>query len=384
MHGIGGRTPSIWWIDSRTQCRNTSSTGCYRSPVTEKMAAPMPTSTVGSRGLPKMSINAHVPTVLITSSCATWHNTADEEGSLLTQQTCSNCGARFEDQQFCPDCGQWIDPLDETHFEEFTLGDSPPLDDDEPLTAVQAATPIPQLVNCPSCGAANPTHNRHCEECGARITQGPLPVAPQPMIRTTAGARALAVILGVVAVVAVLAFAWNAIFGGGDEPPPDETTTTSTSQVAASPQQYMPISVNCSSTLEVAADRFACDNLIDGTDRYWNDQSAQGRDAFIEFTFAEPIAIEQIVFKNVVDDDAFKKNYRVKGFEIVTDDLPDRPFIDQLDDDNRSQLILLATLRTRQLTFRVTSTYAAEAVTGETPFNELAIDEFEFYGRPAG
>ena len=301
----------------------------------------------------------------------------------MTQQTCSNCGAHFEDQQFCPDCGQWVDPLDETHFEEFTLGDSPPVDD-ESFADVPAAAPIRQLVNCPSCGAANPEHNRHCEECGARITQGPLPVAPQPMIRTTAGARALAVILGVVAVVAVLAFGWNALFGDSGDPDPNETSTTSTTQAAVSSQQVVPISVTCSSTLETSAGSFACDNLVDGTDRYWNDQSAQGRDAFIEFTFAEPIAIEQIVFKNVVDDESFRKNYRVKGFEIVTDDLPDRPFIDQLDDDNRSQLILLATLRTRQLTFRVTSTYAAEAVTGETPFNELAIDEFEFYGRPAG
>ncbi len=302
----------------------------------------------------------------------------------MTQQTCSNCGANFEDQQFCPDCGQWVDPLDETHFEEFTLGDSPPVHDDEPSGAVSSVAPIRQLINCPSCGAANPEHNRHCEECGARITQGPLPVAPQPMIRTTAGARALAVILGVVAVVAVVAFAWNALFGGSDDPTTNGTSTTSTTAPVASSQQFDPISVTCSSTLETSSGSFACLNLVDGTDRYWNDQSAQGREAFIEFTFAEPIAIEQIVFKNVVDDESFRKNYRVKGFEIVTDDLPDRPFIDQLDDDNRSQLILLATLRTRQLTFRVTSTYAAEAVTGETPFNELAIDEFEFYGRPAG
>ena len=302
----------------------------------------------------------------------------------MTQQTCSNCGANFEDQQFCPDCGQWVDPLDETHFEEFTLGDSPPAGDDDPMVTVSDVSPIRQMINCPSCGAANPEHNRHCEECGARIGQGPLPVAPQPMIRTTAGARALAVILGVVAVVAVIAFAWNALFGGDDEPAPDGTSTTTTTAPAASSQQFVPISVTCSSTLETASGSFACENLVDGTDRYWNDQSAQGRDAFIEFTFAEPIAIEQIVFKNVVDDESFRKNYRVKGYEIVTDDLPDQQFIDQLDDDNRSQLILLATLRTRQLTFRVTSTYAAEAVTGETPFNELAIDEFEFYGRPAG
>jgi ribosomal protein L32 len=302
----------------------------------------------------------------------------------LTQQTCSNCGANFEDQQFCPDCGQWVDPLDETSFEEFSLGDTPPVDDDEPLRMVPGDVPMTQMVNCPSCGAANPAHNRHCEECGARVTQGPLPVAPQPMIRTTAGARALAVILGVVAVVAVIAFAWNAIFGGGDEPGPDDTTTTSTTQASAASVQLTPISVTCSSTLEVAANSFACDNLVDGTDRYWNDQSARGQDAVIEFTFSEPVAIEQIVFKNVVDDEAFKKNYRVQGFEITTDDLPDRPFIDQLRDDNGSQLILLATLRTRQVIFKVTSTYAAEAVTGETPFNELAINEFEFYGRPAG
>lgn len=302
----------------------------------------------------------------------------------MTQQTCSNCGANFEDQQFCPDCGQWVDPLDETHFEEFSLGDSPPVDDDEQSRVVPGDVPMRQLVSCPSCGSANPAHNRHCEECGARITQGPLPVAPQPMIRTTAGARALAVILGVVAVVAVLAFAWNAIFGGDGDTAPDDTSTTSTSQAPAASQQFDPISVICSSTLDVSGGSFACDNLVDGTDRYWNDQSAQGRDAVIEFTFAEPIAIEQIVFKNVVDDEAFRKNYRVQGFEITTDDLPDRPFIDQLRDDNGSQLILLATLRTRILIFKVTSTYPAEAVAGETPFNELAISEFEFYGRPAG
>lgn len=298
----------------------------------------------------------------------------------MAQQTCSNCGATFEDQQFCPDCGQWVNPLDDDHMEEFTLGDAPPPEDDE-LTAVPPPQPVVErLVNCPSCGAANPAHNRHCEECGARIAQGPLPVAPQPMIRTTAGARALAVILAAVAVVALLAFAWNAIFGGEGDQATETTTTTSTTEVAGQPEKIEPISVRCSSTLN---DNFACTNLIDGTERYWNDQSAQGRDAWIEFTFSEPIAIEQIVFKNVTEDASFKKNYRVQGFEITTDDLPDRPFIDQLDDTNRSQLILLASLRTRQLTFTVTSTYEAEAVEGETPFNELAIDEIEFYGRRA-
>ncbi len=296
---------------------------------------------------------------------------------MARQTTCSNCGATFEDQQFCPVCGQWVDPLEDPEFEEFTLGDAPPAEDEE---EVSAPAPVTQYVNCPSCGAANPAHNRHCEECGARIAQGPLPVAPQPMIRTTAGARALAVILVAVAVVALLAWGFNALFGGDDEPSAQETSTTTTTSGAAAPEQFIPISVTCSSELN---ENFGCSNLIDGTERYWNDQSAQGRDAQIEFTFAEPIAIEQIVFKNVGDDASFNRNFRVKGFEIITDDLPDRSIIEQLDDSNRSQLIEVASLRTRQLTFRVTSTYAAEAVAGETPFNELAIDEIEFYGRAA-
>lgn len=297
----------------------------------------------------------------------------------MARQTCSNCGASFEDQQFCPECGHWVDPLEDSEFEEFTLADRPQVDEEELAPLPTAAPPI-QFVNCPSCGAANPSHNRHCEECGARISPGPLPVAPQPMIRTTAGARALAVILAAVAVVALLAWGFNSLFGGDGDASDSTTTSSTTTSVAAAPVQVTPISAVCSSNLN---ENFDCSNLIDGTERYWNDASAQGRDAEISFIFAEPIAIERIVFKNVADDTSFKRNFRVKGFEITTDDLPDKSFIDQLDDSNRSQLIEVATLRTRQLTFRVTSTYPAEAVGGETPYNELAIDEIQFFGRPA-
>lgn len=298
---------------------------------------------------------------------------------FVAHRKCSNCEAEFEDQHFCPECGQWVDPLQEAEYEEFTLGDTPAVDEEQ-LRPIPAAPTSTQYVNCPSCGAANPAHNRHCEECGARIGQGPLPVAPQPLIRTTAGARALAVILAAVAVVALLAWGFNSLFGGDDTSAENTTTSSTNTTLAAAPIKITPLSATCSSNLN---ETFDCSNLIDGTERYWNDASAQGRDATVDFVFSEPIAIEQIIFKNVTDDAAFRRNFRVRGFEVTTDDLPDRPIIDQLDDSNRSQLVEVASLRTRQLTFKVTSTYPAEAVGGETPFNELAIDEIEFYGRPA-
>ena len=64
-------------------------------------------------------------------------------------------------------------------FEPFELDEKPPEGAPEPA----AETPAPlvddaPMVACPSCGTANPAHNRHCESCGARIAQGPLPVAP--------------------------------------------------------------------------------------------------------------------------------------------------------------------------------------------------------------
>ena len=56
-------------------------------------------------------------------------------------------------------------------YEEFDLEEGPPSG-----PADDAGEP----VICPSCGAPNPANNRHCEECGARLRQGPLPDRPPP------------------------------------------------------------------------------------------------------------------------------------------------------------------------------------------------------------
>ncbi|HDK46030.1 MAG TPA: hypothetical protein ENG94_07100 [Actinobacteria bacterium] len=294
----------------------------------------------------------------------------------MAQITCNNCGEVFEEQEFCPKCGQWVGPIPSAGYEKFDLDEAPEGPEDEPLAPVP---PMVDIVTCPSCGAANPSTNRHCEQCGARITQGPLPVAPQPMIRTTAGARALAVILGTVAVVALLAFAFNSLFGSKEPAVPPTSSTTSTT-VAAVPVKIVPINWHCSSELNAT---LSCDNLFDGQDStYWNDASAKGKGAEIEVTFAQPYALQTIVFKNVSDDEKFTMNYKVKGFEIDFDDLPDAPFIDQLDNTNRAQPIAVTSFSTTQITFKVTSTYESKSVGGKTPFNELAIAELEFWGRP--
>ena len=128
-------------------------------------------------------------------------------GGDLARHVCDNCGSVVgEDQQFCPECGAWIDPtepgIDEENgdFEEFSLSGEPPVD--EP----QAPARFPRSeVQCPSCGSPNPTTNRHCEECGARLSQGPLPVAPRPSVQATAGVRAVLAIAGLLTVVVIIA-----------------------------------------------------------------------------------------------------------------------------------------------------------------------------------
>jgi hypothetical protein len=294
----------------------------------------------------------------------------------LARITCGNCGEVFEDQEFCPNCGQWVGPVPESGYEEFALDER--LDEEPP-------PPVPprvETVACPSCGAQNPSTNRHCEQCGARIAQGPLPVAPQPIIRTTAGARALAVIVGTIAVVALLALLFNSIFGDKGPASAASTSTTTSTTVASVPVKIEPISWSCSSVLN---DKFSCDNIFDGNDStYWNDASAKGQGAEIQVTFAQPYALQTIVFKNVTDDTKFEMNYKVKGFEIDFDDLPDAPFIDQLDNSNRAQPIAVSSYSTTQLTFKVTSTYESQSVDSATPYNELAIAEIEFWGRPTG
>ena len=83
---------------------------------------------------------------------------------------------------------------------EFSLSGEPPIE------VPQAPARFPRNeIQCPSCGSPNPTTNRHCEECGARLSQGPLPVAPRPAVQATAGVRAVLAIAGLLTTVVIIA-----------------------------------------------------------------------------------------------------------------------------------------------------------------------------------
>lgn len=283
--------------------------------------------------------------------------------------TCTNCGATFEGDEFCPECGQWVD-----HAEEhFSL-------DESASTGEVSSVPY-TTVTCPSCGAPNPESNRHCEECGARLYQGDLPVAPQPLITMTAGVRAAIVIGSVIVGVIIIALVFNAIRGDGGDTTTESTETSTTTTLQRTLPERIPasnISVECSSELA----SFPCENLIDGTDAAWNDAGLEGVGATMTFTFNTPWQLEQIVFNNLEDDTRFRRNFRINGLEIRADDMTDGT-IETLVNRAGRHLINFTTLNTTQVVIEVRSTWPAEVVDG-TSFTELALEEVEFYGRPAG
>lgn len=291
----------------------------------------------------------------------------------MAQHTCTNCGARFEDEEFCPECGQWV--ADES-FEAFDLNES-----DEVRSLPYDSTP------CPSCGAANPIGNRHCEECGARLSQGALPVAPQPMITSSAGVRAAMAIgtLLVVVVLASLLFNWI----GGDDPAATTLaaqTTTPTTQISDAPrEQIVPISVDCSSSLN----GFPCENMFDGNpDTAWNDNSLAGEGAVIRVTFPAIYRLEQIIIKNVEDDIRFQRNFRIASVQITTDDNA-QGTIGFVPDEPGAHIIDFSSLATTQVTFEIQTVHQAQDVTDDdgqvlSAFDELVVQEIEFFGRRGG
>ena len=140
-------------------------------------------------------------------------------------------------------------------FEPFELPDAPP--ETEAPRQQQVAPPeetgdqpAVDTVMGPSCGANNPSFNRHCEQCGARLSQDPLPVAPPPMSRTSPGGRALGVLAAVVLVVALVALVFNVFRGGGDETAAESTSsTTTTSTIPPVVTEVFASSVEASSEL---------------------------------------------------------------------------------------------------------------------------------------
>ena len=268
-------------------------------------------------------------------------------------------------------------------FEPFELSEPPGEEQPAPpRRSAGAAAPAPRRtasnVMCPSCGAVNPEYNRHCEQCGARLSQDPLPVAPPPMSRTSPGGRALGVLAAVVLIVALVTLIVN-VFRGGEGGTAQNSSSTSSSTTTLPPvaTEVFPTQAEASSELSAG---FGASNLIDGDpDTAWNDDSARGKDAVLTFRFARPVALQEIEFQNLSDEDRFKLNYKIQGFSITVDDL-DIEINDRLENTNEPQRVSIASVETTELVVRVLSTYAAEPVGDRPPFNELALQEVRFFG----
>ncbi|MBT8217703.1 MAG: hypothetical protein HKN74_04220 [Acidimicrobiia bacterium] len=250
--------------------------------------------------------------------------------------------------------------------------------------AAPPAAPQVQMVPCPSCGTTNEATNRHCVSCGARVAQGPLPMAPQPLARSTAGSRALIVTAAVIAVVAVIAFFYNAFVD-------DEPGTTTVANGGSSNTSSSTTAGNGGTlpeTVELTANRvvpsaqlsgFPADNLIDSDPTTMWQVGQEGVGATLTFFFPEPVALERIEFKNISDQESFLRNFRVRGLRISPDDTT-RPTIVELANTRDLQPVAIQTELTKTVRIEVTSTYPAEAVGELQPFKELAVEDISFFG----
>ena len=272
------------------------------------------------------------------------------------------------------------DPLGNISFEEFQLNEPSSWEETEQQPRMEGE---PHLT-CPSCFSQQDPSNRHCQECGARLGQRRIAVAPMPIRSVTAGNRAVRVIITGVAFVVIFALIYQAMTGNGEDNgeegagAPTSTEATEPTVVLGPLEEITPISITCSSEYNAG---LACENLIDDDETYWNDASRRGEDARITVTFVNPVALEQVQIINVDNLEKFRRNYRVRGVEIFADDFPGVPFVDEIPDANdRPHGIPTTTNHTTVLEIRVTSTWPSEALGGEA-FDELAIQEIKFWGR---
>jgi RNA polymerase subunit RPABC4/transcription elongation factor Spt4 len=326
----------------------------------------------------------------------------------VASQTCEHCGANVaSDEQFCPSCGSFLDPMatprpgsrpsessgtvisvssdgpgpaDNGPYEEFSLEEGPP-SDEGPTDEPPRRSGRPEIT-CPTCGAVNPGNNRHCQECGARLSQGPLPTAPRPAVQATAGVRAALAISGLLLAVILIALFVN-IFSGDSSAANGSTTTTSTTVpeiVKAEPIDVL--SVSCDPQ---GIGSLVCTNLISGTTGQGNEYQVSWEEnrnvgVKITFTFREPMAITEIQWTNIDDPVRFKQNYRAQGITIVAQDsLTEVPAT--LADQQGTQIVRYTALNTTTLEITVVSAYESEVVQ-ENRYDELAIDEIVIVGRP--
>lgn len=321
---------------------------------------------------------------------------------MATQQ-CGQCGAIVAaDEQFCPRCGSFIDPLasgprgssrrpgsppgnvisispDGNKYEEFSLQEPPP----EPRPSQPQRVTNGASIQCPSCEATNPAANRHCQQCGARLQQGALPTAPRPAVQATAGVRAAVAISALFLVVVLAAVLFN--FFGGD-PTTAPTTTQQETTTTPSVIQNAEVPILSQTCEPIGLGTFTCANLNDGNTATeyqvnWEELATQeGATIRITMSFNVATTIERIEWTNILDDSRFRQNYRARGIEIGASSAPAKVSF-EVPNSPGTHTIPYAAHDAHNITIEILSAWNAEVV-NQNVYRELAIAEILVWGRP--
>ncbi len=292
---------------------------------------------------------------------------------------CPNCQALVHHtEEFCPTCGEWMGI--EAADTDFELQGGPP--EDEAYEPAPPGGPI----RCPLCGSENHPSNRHCEQCGARLGTGPLPVAPQPIIQATAAMRTAMLAAGALIVVVVIAFVVNAI--RGDDPPPDEVALTSTTTSTTEPVIGPAVIIRASCSAEYA--NRPCEALFDGLpDTDWNAPLPGSPDTnlTITLTFDRPYEVGYIEVTNLeAGTERFLRNHRANGLRITSSDVTTPQLATLNDQGGVLAPIVFNTSLSTTLTIEIVSTYPSQAIgEGENVqagFNDLSMAEIRVFGSP--
>jgi len=234
--------------------------------------------------------------------------------------------------------------------------------------------------------------NKHCEHCAARLGHGTrvdvsakLAGASHAGRLWMAGAVLLVAVVAVMIGVTVFQDQTRGAPAGSEAATSPEATTTSTvtdqslaafTDVPSGPVVAMSVEASSEHSSDVGAA-----NLLDGDpDSAWSDASRRGDSAVLTFRFERPVLLETITVRNLADEVRFLRNYRVRGYRIEFDGSDDT-VEGELLDTRDPQDVWLAGVVTSRVVFRVTSTYTAEAVGDQTPFEDLAVAEVAFTGR---